>query len=744
MVLTRSLGNIEWDKGDEVMNIVRRKLSFFLNPGLKGHTENTFNGVAKGREKALYNWFDDSWTAIMLTEKRLFVAPANLIEEVSGALNECLKQQQALFKDFSELFVVNSEKKVIASTHAQHIGKKLNKAYTDAFGSNPYMYGPYLDEDTLTVRHFNSRFSDEVTLMFIQPMTVDHVTFYLCGRIPNDVMSDVLQDEDAHVYKESGDNYLFMIQNKRGVPIGSAISRSRFEDNAFTLGDNLKDGIRTNGFGTVKIKKYTEFEIVFNDPATNALHEGVQKTIDNGENLDAWPGYPEYRHIYVGGKGITIRPPHTDEVWGLLCEGDIDEIYKYRSLNLKFMLVLGFLYAVIIAAGRMVTVAIPGGEIIRMASEWVLLTVSAILALNILAITPLSETITLVNEIAEGEGDLTKRVKSNKYDQMGELSKWFNKFINNQMNIIKRIKFATNISKFSVDEMEKLMLDINDNSTQIDGTMQNVLNMLDQSTVDLNHMKSDFSRLGDSIGDVNQTIMDATNQMQYINKNALDSKGISMETFKIMSAIVGEIQETTQSINQLKKYAFEINEVIDIIGNISSQTKLLALNASIEAARAGEHGRGFAVVADEIGTLAEMTMDSTKKISEKIVNIQDEVNINTGNILRISDRITAGSDSVNKTIDSFSQIQIDIDKVTGEITALSKQMKADTALIGDILKTQDRFIDSFERKSSEAQQDSKRMMQALESNGLNLQQVKETLNYTSSNMYDIVSQFTIE
>jgi methyl-accepting chemotaxis protein len=732
-VLIRTNGQIKREKGDEVMNIVRRKLSFFLNPGLKGHTENTFNGIAKGREKAVYNWFDDSWTAMMLTVKRLLVEPANLTDEKAEALNECLKQQHALFSDFSELFVANAEKKVIASTHRAHMGRKINRPYTSAFGRAPYMYGPYADDDTMAVKHFNSRFSDEVTLMFIQPIELENNVFYLCGRIPNDVMSDVLQDEDAHVYKESGDNYLFMIQNKRGIPKGSAISRSRFEDNAFTLGDNLKDGIRTN-----------EFEIIFNDPATDKLHEGVQKTIDNGENLDAWPGYPEYRHIYVGGKGITIRPPHTDEVWGLLCEGDIDEIYKYRSLNLKFLLALGLLYALILTAGRALGSFLPGGDLIRIVFEWLLLLLSAITTLNILAIIPLSDTIGLVHEIAEGEGDLTKRVKNNKYDQMGELSKWFNKFINNQMNIIKRIKFATNISKFSVDEMEKLMGDINDNSTQIDGTMQNVLHVLEQSTSDLNHMKADFGKLSKSIDDVNQTILAATSQMQYINKNALDSKGISMETFNIMSEIVEEIQETTQSINQLKTYAFEINEVIDIIGNISSQTKLLALNASIEAARAGEHGRGFAVVADEIGTLAEMTMDSTKKISEKIVNIQEEVNVNTGNILRISDRINAGSDSVNKTIDSFSQIQLDIDKVTGDITALSHQMKADTTLIGDILRTQDRFIDSFERKSSEAQNDSKRMMQALESNSLNLQQVKETLNYTASNMYDIVSQFTIE
>ena len=726
------------------MNVLTRKISYILNPGLKAYTEKTFQGIAKGREKALYNWFDDSWTAMRLTSKRLMVDEGALDAEKTDTLCAILAQQRQLFPDFSELFLLNSAHKIIASTHQPYCGKKVTGEYIHQLGTIQYMYGPYVDSNSRGVGNSKSRFNDEVTLMFIEPINMKDRIFYLCGRIPNDVMSDVLQDEDAHVYKESGDNYLFMISNNRGVTQGAAISRSRFEDNTFTLGDNLKDGISTKKFGTVQILKYTEFEIVFNDPATGKLHEGVQKTIDHGENLDAWPGYPEYRHIYVGGQGLTIKPPHTKEVWGMLCEGDIDEIYKYRSLNHKFFLMLGFIFALVIMTSSYVSDHFVENAAINMIFEWFFLLAFTLIAINIFALAPLSGSINLVNEIAEGEGDLTKRVHNKNYDQMGELSKWFNKFVNNQMHIIKRIKNATNITKYSVGEMDKVMIEIDKNTLQIDHSMKNLLTMLDNSTQELHQMKSDFSRLGDSLDSVNQTMLRAADNMKVINTNAVESKTVSMETYDIMNEIVEEASHTTVSINQLKQYSVEINDVIDIITNISSQTKLLALNASIEAARAGEHGRGFAVVADEIGTLAELTIDATKKISEKIINIQDEVTVNTQNIFSISHKIEKGTESINNTIESFVKMQTDIDAVTHNFLNLSKQVSNDTKLIGQILTTQERFIGNFEMKSSETAEQSDAMMFTLQSNSLNMQQVKDTLNYTSENMYDIVNQFKID
>ena len=89
-------------------------------------------------------------------------------------------------------------------------------------------------------------------------------------------MSDVIQDEHAHIYKESGDKYIFMLKSNGNIPIGTAISRSRFEDDTFTLGDNLKQGIKTKKWGIIKREKHTEFEIIFNDLESLKLHTGVE------------------------------------------------------------------------------------------------------------------------------------------------------------------------------------------------------------------------------------------------------------------------------------------------------------------------------------------------------------------------------------------------------------------------------------------------------------------------------------
>ncbi|GAL21102.1 methyl-accepting chemotaxis sensory transducer [Vibrio maritimus] len=104
--------------------------------------------------------------------------------------------------------------------------------------------------------------------------------------MPNDVLGDLIQREAGHIYSESGDNYLFMVESTFDPSIaqGVALSRSRFEDNTFSHGENLKQGVQTD-WGTVKIQKHTEFEVVFNDPATNQLHPGVRETIKNGSNL---------------------------------------------------------------------------------------------------------------------------------------------------------------------------------------------------------------------------------------------------------------------------------------------------------------------------------------------------------------------------------------------------------------------------------------------------------------------------
>lgn len=88
---------------------------------------------------------------------------------------------------------------------------------------------------TLDLDLSGKQFADEVTLLFSTPLEIDNQVRILCTRVLNNDMSNVIQEEDTHIYKDSGDNYLFMIQNNRSIPQGMAISRSRFEDKTFII-----------------------------------------------------------------------------------------------------------------------------------------------------------------------------------------------------------------------------------------------------------------------------------------------------------------------------------------------------------------------------------------------------------------------------------------------------------------------------------------------------------------------------
>src|SRR5690606_7342940 len=126
----------------------------------------------------------------------------------------------------------------------------------------------YSDPLTLSIGPSTSRFHDAVTLMFYQPIVVEERSVgCICGRVPNDVLGDLIQREAGHIYAESGDNYLFMVEARFDVKIqaGTALSRSRFEDSTFSHGENLKGGVRTQ-WGVVKVQKHTELELRFIDP----------------------------------------------------------------------------------------------------------------------------------------------------------------------------------------------------------------------------------------------------------------------------------------------------------------------------------------------------------------------------------------------------------------------------------------------------------------------------------------------
>ncbi len=288
--------------------------SCWLNRDIYLQTEQTFEGIAQTRQKLLQDWASSQWQQL-----------AELAEGIGQNLEtdpQLLHTKLEQMPDFSELFLMNAEGQVTASSWAARIGSRDLSRDALARGLQaPFLHGPYSDPQTLAIGASTSRFHDAVTLMFYQPLKVDgRAVGCLCGRVPNDVLGDLIQREAGHIYRESGDNYLFMVDSRFDPTIqaGTALSRSRFEDNTFSHGENLKQGVNT-GFGTVRVSRHTELDLRFTDPATGQLHPGVRETIHKGSNLFVcYPGYSDYRHIPVIGKGVTFQMPGSPDRWGMM------------------------------------------------------------------------------------------------------------------------------------------------------------------------------------------------------------------------------------------------------------------------------------------------------------------------------------------------------------------------------------------------------------------------------------------
>ncbi len=287
-----------------------------------------------------------------------------------------------------------------------------------------------------------------------------------------------------------------------------------------------------------------------------------------------------------------------------------------------------------------------------------------------MVIHPIKKTTSLLKDIAEGEGDLTKRLEVKSNDEIGELSRYFNHFVEKLHFIVKEVKRNADMlpqNSYSLaSTAEETSASINEVSRAIEELAMGASTQAKEAS----QGSERIAAFGNEIVVIKQAVQNAKTYYDHVNE--LSQEGLN--TFNALSDKFGQSTETnkqvTAHVEQLTEKSISINQIVNAIQSVADQTNLLALNAAIEAARAGEAGRGFAVVADEIRKLAEQTAVSTKEIESIINEIQAEISITKDNVDQSNIIANENQAAVKETTEGFNKISQAIGKTSNEMDCL--------------------------------------------------------------------------